>query len=173
MPAGANAIARASQTIANELLEHSRDTHAGTLGFAPSCNLAIRREALEDLRFDERFPLAAGEDRAWSDRARVLGRPPAWEPGGIVIHHQRLTLASFARQQAGYGRGAARYRSLPDGGGRRPVSPRFVAGLVAAGFAQGARVGALVGAAQALTAAGLAAELTSGGARQHRRGGAG
>ncbi|MDP9189187.1 MAG: hypothetical protein M3O25_08055, partial [Actinomycetota bacterium] len=58
--------------------------------------------------------LPAGEDRECSDRARALGHPPRFDDAAIVIHHQRLTSGSFARQQLGYGRGAAHYRSVAD-----------------------------------------------------------
>ena len=93
---GANAISRASQTIANHMRESSRDPSTGTLGFAPGSNLAMRREVAGRLGFDERFPPGGGEDRAWCDRARALGHPVVWEPGAIVVHHQRQTLRGFA-----------------------------------------------------------------------------
>lgn len=160
-PAAAPAVARASQAIANGLLEASRGSDGSTVGFAPSCNLAIAAELAAELRFDEGFRAAAGEDREWCDRAVAAAHPPQLVDAAIVVHHQRTTPSSFVRQQFGYGRGAARYRAR---GRSREGAPRGAAlarRLLAAGLAEGFTVGTLVAVAQGLTAAGLIAERRS------------
>ncbi len=43
------------------------------LAYAASCNLAVRATALEGVRFDERFPMAAGEDVDFCLRLRPHG----------------------------------------------------------------------------------------------------
>ncbi len=162
-PAGAPATVRASQAIVAELTLASLDPAAGRLGFAPSCNLALARATLERLPFDESFPAAAGEDRDWSARASGAGLGPVYVPEAVVVHRQALGVGAFARQQYGYGRGAVRYRAGDPG--RRLARPGFYAGLVRRGFAEGPAVGALVVAAQAATAAGVAAERPGRGRR--------
>jgi hypothetical protein len=157
-PPGAPAAVRASQTIVEHLTLASLRPD-GRLGFAPSCNLAVARETLRGLPFDERFPAAAGEDRDWSDRAAGAGAAPVYVADAVVVHGQELGPAGFARQQYAYGRGAARYRAA--GPGRRVARPGFYAGLVRRGFGQGADAGALVAAAQGLTVLGVAVERLS------------
>ncbi len=114
---------------------------------------------LAKLPFDESFPLAAGEDRDWSDRAAAAGLAPAYVPDAVVVHRQELTPRAFLRQQYAYGRGAARYRAAARG--RRMAKPGFYGELVRGGFSTGPAVGAWVLAAQAATAAGVAAERLS------------
>ena len=135
-PAGAPAAVRASQAIVAELTLASLDPAAGRLGFAPSCNLALAREALERLPFDESFPAAAGEDRDWSARAGGAGLGPVYVPrgGGRAPPGARRRPRSRA-SSTGYGRGAARYRG--GGAGRGLARPGFYAGLVRRGFARG------------------------------------
>ncbi len=53
--------------------------------YGPSCNLAVRAEALSDVRFDERFPSAAGEDYDFCHRLRRRGTI-AFVPGAVVRH---------------------------------------------------------------------------------------
>ena len=143
----------ASQVITNHLTDGSRD--GDRLGFAPTSNLACRSDVLRAVPFDERFPLAAGEDRDWCRRLAAGGGRLVFEPTARVWHHQDLTARRFWRQQTRYGRGAYRFhRRHPDG--RQPV--RFYAGLIGAGFRHGWRVGALVVVAQFAVAVGLAAE---------------
>jgi glycosyltransferase involved in cell wall biosynthesis len=157
-PSDANAAVRASQAITNHLLLDSRGS-GGSLGFAPTCNLACRREVITRLPFDEGFPDAAGEDRDWWARVvedRIAAR---YEPAALVVHRQALSARGFARQQFRYGRGAVRYRRAAKGRGL--ARPRFYAGLVRAGFRAGPGSGALVVASQAVTAAGVVAERVS------------
>ena len=159
-PAGARPPVLASQAIVEQLTFASLDPARDRLGFAPTCNLAVSRDALGSLPFDESFPRAAGEDRDWSDRATAAGLAPVYAPAAVVVHHQRLGAAAFVRQQFAYGRGAARYRAADRG--RRLAGPGFYAALMRRGFADGVGVGGLVLAAQVLTAAGVAAERLAG-----------
>lgn len=162
-PPGASAAVRASQAITNHLLEDSLDA-GGHVGFAPSCNMGGLRDALAGLPFDTSYPLAAGEDREWWARARAAGVVALYEPRARVLHRQLLDLRGFLRQQYRYGRGAARFRR--SGEDRGLSGPSFYAGLTRRGFAEGAAAGLLVLAAQAATAAGVAAERISGADRR-------
>jgi GT2 family glycosyltransferase len=159
-PANAKPGVIASQAIVEYLTLSSLDQASGRLGFAPTCNLAVSRDALSALPFDESYPLAAGEDRDWSDRAAASGFAPIYVPDAVVVHRQSLTPRGFLRQQYAYGRGAARYRA--GDADRRMARPGFYAGLVRRGFADGTAVGGLVMAAQLATAAGVFTERRSG-----------
>ncbi|HEY8544777.1 MAG TPA: glycosyltransferase [Acidimicrobiales bacterium] len=154
--------AAAAQTITNHLLEASLDPAAGTVGFAPTCNLACRAEVCRTRPFDEGYPLAAGEDRDWCRRLAADGTAIAYEPAAGVAHHPDLTLRGFWRQQRRYGRGARRFRATAgvdaSGGATERPPLGFYTGLVGKGFRQGPVVGALVLLAQVATAVGFAAE---------------
>ena len=160
-PPGAGAAVRAGQVITNHL-QLSTVTGSGTLGFAPTCNLAAAREVLAGLPFDPSYPDAAGEDRDWWARALAAGVVAAYEPRAVVVHRQPLGARALLRQQFRYGRGAARFRR-GRGGERGYGDAGFYVGLVGAGFAEGPGAGGLVLAAQAATAAGIAAERLRGG----------
>lgn len=156
----ADSLAEASQHIANYLGVYSRrpneSSHPSEAPFAASNNLACRADVLREIPFDEGYPLAAGEDRAWCRRLAARGFELGYEPSAIVHHRQQLTARGFWRQHVRYGRGAFRFgrdqdSRLPSRGGLYPH-------LVGSAFSRGRRVGALVCAAQVATAAGFAAE---------------
>jgi glycosyltransferase involved in cell wall biosynthesis len=170
-PSEAAAPVLASQAITNHLLTASLDA-AGNARFAPTCNLALTRERRASLRFDERFPDAAGEDREWSARAVAAGMPIHYEPRAVVVHRQRLDAPGFLRQQFRYGRGATRFRRLGAREGRARARPSFYLRLIASGFERGPIVGGLVVLAQLAVAAGAGIESGSE-ALRGRRGGAG
>lgn len=149
----ASAATRASQVVTNHLLEAGLDDRFGTVDFAPTCNLAVRADALAGLPFDETYPLAAGEDRDWCDRAAAAGLTIRYVPGALVRHHPELTVGRFVAQQVRYGEGAHRYRAGAPGRGRPPL--RFYLGLLGKGVRQGPAVGGLVVVAQAATAVGV------------------
>ena len=153
----ASSATRAAQVVTNHLLDASLDRRAGTVGFAPTCNLAARAEVLARLPFDESFPAAAGEDRDWCDRLTATGTTIAYVPGMLVRHHPELDLRRFLRQQVRYGEGAHRYRAAggEDVGSRTRPPARFYVELIVKGFRQGPSVGALVVAAQVATAVGV------------------
>ena len=148
-------IVTASQTVTNHLTESSFDASRRRVRFAPTSNLAVRTDLFRSLRFDERFPLAAGEDREWCRRLAVRDIPIEFEPAAWVVHQPDLSLARFWRQQVRYGQGAYRlHRDREPGDRLQPLG--FYTGLVRAGFAHGPSAGALVVLAQFATAFGLA-----------------
>ncbi|MFP5320915.1 MAG: glycosyltransferase family 2 protein [Acidimicrobiia bacterium] len=144
--------ASASQLITNHLADASRDSAAP---FAPTSDLAVRADVFAGLRFDESFPLAAGEDREWCDRLAAAGHALEWAPEAWVEHHQELSARGFWRQQVRYGRGAAHLRRT---GEHRVQRPGFYVGLLRRGLEQSPKVAGLVVAAQVATAIGLAKE---------------
>jgi GT2 family glycosyltransferase len=149
----ADAFAAASQLLTSGL-QRSSLRGDGTLGFAPSSNIAVSRELLQRVPFDESFPAAAGEDRDWCGRVAAAGAPLRYEPRAVVRHRPRLGLGGFLRQQFRYGRGAARFsrsggRLAPAGLRRRLLGEAFRARL---------RVGLLAVVAQVAVATGYLTE---------------
>jgi hypothetical protein len=146
---------RASQAVIDALQLDPDRGPGDALAFAPTCNLGCAREVLEAVRFDEGFPLAAGEDRDFCNRLAAAGSAPVYEPGAVVVHEQAGGVAELLRRQYRYGRGAAHLFA-------RPAAPRTAPGfrrrLVRRGFELGPAVGALALAGQAATAAGYARE---------------
>lgn len=73
----------------------------------PGCNLAVRRESLEEVGgFDAVFRAAGDDvDVCWRllDRGWRLG----FQPAAAVFHHRRKTFGAYWRQQRGYGRAEA------------------------------------------------------------------
>jgi glycosyltransferase involved in cell wall biosynthesis len=159
-------LAAAAQAIATHLAEATMDPATGHMRFAPTSNLGCRADVLHAVPFDERYPLAAGEDRDWCARLTGSGRTLVFEPAALVRHHQELTGSGFWRQQVRYGRGAYRFRS-DHGTLLRLEAPRFYAGLLRRGLAEGPRAGALVAVAQLATAVGIGLEAGRG---RRRRG---
>lgn len=77
------------------------DTEAEHL---PGCNLAVRREAFEDIGgFDEDFH-TAGDDVDFCWRLSDVGYHLAFVPGAFVWHWRRPSIRTFLRQQMGYGK---------------------------------------------------------------------
>jgi GT2 family glycosyltransferase len=146
--------AAASQAITNHLVRASLEPGTRHLGFAPTSNLACSAALHRALPFDERFPLAAGEDRDWCTRLAAAGARLRYEPGAVVAHHQDLSWRRFWRQQERYGRGATAYRRAAPAGERGLAAPGFYLGLVGAGFARGVVPGLLVLVAQVATGVG-------------------
>jgi GT2 family glycosyltransferase len=66
--------------------------------YAPTCNFGVRAEALAGVRFDERFPGAAGEDVDFCVRVRRSGRI-GLNPAALVRHDfgYGSTLGGLAR----------------------------------------------------------------------------
>ena len=151
---GSNSFVRASQALTNELQRTSLMPD-GRLGFAPTCNLAVRRQTLDALPFDESFPAAAGEDREWCARAAATGAGPRFEPAAVVRHRPQSDAVGFARQQLRYGRAALRFRDLDESGAGARLRPAQVARLA---VRSGPAVGGLIAGAQLLIVAGMASE---------------
>lgn len=157
--AGATLGAGSALATASELTAHAPSDvpppPGSDVAFAPTNNLACRRGTFEATLFDESFPDAAGEDREWCARLLEGGHALALEPDARLVHRQQLTLGSFLRQQARYGRGAFRFRRRS--GPTRPFEGAgFYGALLREGFSQGPSVGLLLVAAQVATVVGYA-----------------
>jgi cellulose synthase/poly-beta-1,6-N-acetylglucosamine synthase-like glycosyltransferase len=149
----ANALTAAADLIARAPALEGEARGAG-LVFAPSNNLACRAELLSSVPFDERYPVAAGEDRDWCRQILAKGYVLRGEPGAVVVHRPEPTLRAFLRQQVRYGRGAFWFRRR----GPQPVpleSPHFYFRLLRSSFRHGLLTGVLVSVAQAATAVGF------------------
>jgi glycosyltransferase involved in cell wall biosynthesis len=128
-------------------------TSGGQVSFAPSNNLGARLALLCEVRFDESYPVAAGEDRDWCRRVVAKGYVILSEPDAVIVHRPQPTVRAFLRQQVRYGRGAFLFRRR----GPEPQSlepPGFYLALVRRGFGHGPAAGTLVAAAQVATAVG-------------------
>ncbi len=101
--------AQASQDLIDFL--YGRLNAAASGGqFLTSNNMLVPADAFKAIGgFDERFPLAAGEDRQFCRRWVASGRAIALEPEAVVDHFHALTLGKFWRQHRNYGRGAYQY----------------------------------------------------------------
>jgi glycosyltransferase involved in cell wall biosynthesis len=156
-----DAVVAAAQVVTNHLTDSSRHGDGSHLGFAPTSNLAACADVLVALPFDERYPLAAGEDRDWCRRLAERGIAIADAPGAVVAHHPALTLRGFWCQQVRYGRGARRFHRGGAGAHGELSPPSFYITLVRRGFAHGVVVGALVLVAQVATAVGYAQDMVA------------
>lgn len=79
----------------------------GQATFFASCNFSVPRLTYQQLGgFDDRFPIAAAEDREFCDRWLRAGYAMTYLPAARVHHAHHLTLASFLKQHFNYGRGA-------------------------------------------------------------------
>jgi O-antigen biosynthesis protein len=78
-----------------------------TAEHVPGCNMAFRRSVLEEVGgFDPRFR-AAGDDVDLCWRIQDLGYRIGFSPAAMVWHHRRNELATYWRQQQGYGKAEA------------------------------------------------------------------
>lgn len=133
--------------------------------FFPSNNLALPRSRFEAIGgFDERFPLAAGEDRDLCAKCRESGMSLLSAPNAVVEHRHAMQLRGFLRQHFNYGRGAFVCRRLETSRGApgfRIEPLRFYIDLVREPFranrpgANRLRIAALLFASQAANAAGF------------------
>lgn len=146
MATGATAADLAWEAIVSYLQEQATKPGTSSPGFAATANLACSRELLDRLPFDESFPVAAGEDRDWAERATRQGRPPLLVAQALVLHRSGMHVRDFLRQQYRYGRGAAQYRSTASDRGLGSLF--FYIGLLRRGFAAGFGLGLLVSVSQ-------------------------
>jgi len=104
-----NRCSVASQAIVDANVSHLFAS-GNALRFLTSNNLALSAEGFRAMGgFDERFRTA--EDREFCYRWIAAARPVARVPDAVVEHRHDLTLATFWRQQFGYGRGAYRFQT--------------------------------------------------------------
>ena len=129
----------------------------GTTGFAPTYNLACRREVALAVPFEESY-VNQGADRDWCARLVQQGLSIAFEPDAIVVHRQTVGLRAFWRKHREYGRGSARFHRRHGTGLERPG---FYVGLLRAGFRRGPRTGAAVLLSQLATAVGFSRQAVT------------
>ncbi len=126
-----NPYSAASQAITDAVYDHynAEPAHAA---FLASNNLAGPRIAFERLGgFDERFSLAAGEDRDLCSRWLEQGGELVYVPGAIAGHTHDLGLGGFWRQHYGYGRGTYLQRKLrAERGGDFELAPAATSGIL-------------------------------------------
>jgi GT2 family glycosyltransferase len=119
-----NVFSTATETMIAYMHEASHER------FITSNNLAAPRGRYLELGgFDERFPLAAAEDRDFSQRWLASGAEIVAADDAVVEHLHELSLRGFIRQHFAYGRGAYVYRSR-DPSGRTRGTLRFYRDLV-------------------------------------------
>jgi GT2 family glycosyltransferase len=108
-----NPFSSASQHLVSYLYEYSFGHGCKSprwRGFFASNNLAVPAEEFARMGgFDPDFPLAAGEDRDFSDRWAERNLPMLLAPDARVVHSHHLTASTFWRQHWNYGRGAFHY----------------------------------------------------------------
>jgi O-antigen biosynthesis protein len=73
----------------------------------PGCNMAFRKDVLEEVGcFDERFRVAGDDvDLCW--RLQKAGRTLGFSAGAVVMHRRRDSIRRYLRQQYGYGKAEA------------------------------------------------------------------
>ena len=141
----------ATQVVLDYLTEAAA-SEDGSTAFAPTYNLACRRELVLEEPFDGWYE-NAGADRDWCARLTARGLRITRAEDAVVTHRQILHLGSFLRKHYDYGVGSRRFRRRH----RLPLErPGYYAGLVKSGFARGIPVGLAVCLAQVATAAGFA-----------------
>ena len=116
-----NRYSSASQALCDYLYRYF-GAETGDAPFFTSNNMGCSRARFERLGgFDERFPLAAGEDRDFGMRWRDAGGELRFAAGALVGHRHELGPLGFWRQHAAYGRGArCLHRRLDARGDERP-----------------------------------------------------
>jgi glycosyltransferase involved in cell wall biosynthesis len=151
----AGVAAAAAQLLTNTLMATSGDATTGGLRFAPTCNLACHADTLAALPFDERFALAAGEDRDWCARLVARGSVLRHVADAVVVHRPQLGVGGLVRQQLRYGRGAVGFRAT----GGSLAGAAFYRELARASARAGLGTASLVALAQVAVAVGVGGEL--------------
>ena len=105
-------FSRTSQTMVDYLISvYNRDGEPAR--FLTTNNLIIERELfIATGGFDESFPLAAGEDREFSDRLLYNGHNIRYFGDLAVKHAHHMGFLGFCRQQFNYGKGAYHFHSI-------------------------------------------------------------
>jgi GT2 family glycosyltransferase len=118
-----NPWSEASQLVVDALYRHY-NAPADAARFFTTSNLALGAATLEAVGgFDPSFPLAAGEDRDFSDRCLRAGHPLLYDPGARVLHAHHLTLRTLWRQHRNYGRGTSVFHRALLGRGLTRAAP--------------------------------------------------
>jgi glycosyltransferase involved in cell wall biosynthesis len=97
----ANCVAAAPGSPTHILLDDETAEHI------PGCNMAFRKDALDEVEgFDTRYT-AAGDDVDICWRLQERGYRIGFSPAAMVWHHRRKTVRSYLKQQMGYGKAEA------------------------------------------------------------------
>ncbi|WP_133511797.1 glycosyltransferase family 2 protein [Candidatus Thiosymbion oneisti] len=107
-----NIFSETSQDLVSFFYEYAAE-RGGGLHFFASNNLACSARYHTAIGgFDERFPLAAGEDRDYSLRWMDMGWPLVYVPDAVIGHAHRFdNFGQFWRLHLRYGRGASHLRA--------------------------------------------------------------
>ncbi len=100
---------------------------AGAREYAPTLNLSVRRDVLDDVGlFDESFPGAAGEDIDLTLRIHLAGYPLLFEPT-LVVHHLpvRNSFCQMLKRSFVFGRNMAKIFRRYRGQREMAVSYRY------------------------------------------------
>lgn len=128
-----NPYAAASQGIVDFLYDYF-GAHSVPHRFFTSNNLVMARDAFIEIGgFDERFHLAAAEDRDLCERWKAGGGELRYAADVVVDHAHALNFARFNRQHFNYGRGAFdlhRSRARRGNGSLRLEPGSFYVGLI-------------------------------------------
>src|SRR5438132_1674504 len=100
-PEGAQRVARAPGGPVHVLIADQRAEHL------PGCNMAFRREVLEQLGGFDPVYTAAGDDVDLCWRVLDRGWDIGFHPAALVWHHRRSGARAYPPQQRGYGRAEA------------------------------------------------------------------
>jgi len=73
----------------------------------PGCNMAFRREALEEIGGFDPIYRAAGDDVDVCWRLQARGHRIGFSPAAMVWHFRRNTVGAYFKQQRGYGKAEA------------------------------------------------------------------
>jgi GT2 family glycosyltransferase len=164
-----NPFSAASQAITDFLYRWyaERDDR---MRFFTTNNMAFSRRSFLKLgMLDPHFDFAS-EDRDLGLRWRAAGRPLVFCGEAVVKHHHALSLASFWRQHASYGRGARKLHLKLGGDPRLSLEPlAFYAGLLGEPFRSGSPGGLAARSARSLLIALSQAAMTYGYASERLR----
>lgn len=92
------------------------------LGFAATVNLAVRREVLDSVRFDDR--MRSGGDFLFGQACAAAGFTIAYSPDAVVAHAPRATAAELLRKVRRVARGAVSLAADGQPAARRHASVR-------------------------------------------------
>ena len=98
---GAELVAAAPGGPVHVLISDDRAEHV------PGCNMAFRKDVLEQLGGCQVVFTAAGDDVDLCWRVLDAGWQIGFHPAALVWHHRRGSLRAYLRQQRGYGRSEA------------------------------------------------------------------
>lgn len=108
-----NTITYQTNTIAERFLDHTKHLHAhqfnpdGTLAYICTANCSFRRSAFEEIGgFNEKLPLASGDDMDLGFRLRKKGYSFTYNHRAIVKHRQRESIPLMLKLFFISGRGA-------------------------------------------------------------------